>query len=133
MIATAVSPVFRIERAYDRGYASPGPSRLRNYLRSRRAQIEEQVADHGAPGWASMVWDIATPPIMWPGFVVPGPEVMGCRPSIDDRDPDPILLLEVDLATERFPGPRWPAGVGSGWRRRYDVEMEEAPLTPGRP
>jgi hypothetical protein len=129
---------FWIDRAYDREYAGPPPSRFRNYLLSRRGDIVEAVLDYGDAGWCQEVWKTATSPVMHPGFVREAADLMQVSVGLTEADGGSWALgLVVDVATRAFPGP-WPEGLRPGWERgpswiEPPVRLVEAPLRRGRP
>jgi hypothetical protein len=68
---------FRVDRDYDREYASDGVSRYGAYLRD--AAVEPWTDHDQAVEWAVFAWRRATGPVMSPGYVRYHPRVLGAR------------------------------------------------------
>jgi hypothetical protein len=116
MTATAASRVCWVDADWDRSHASDGVSRYGAYLRSHTNLFDPwhgQDAPDGItrdPGeFAVAAFEVATGPIMSPGYVCWHPRVLDHQVSYGD-DPDPRrLVLKVTLATAL---PLW---LGSPW------------------
>ncbi len=111
---------FWIDRAYDREYAGPPPSRFRNYLLSRRGAIEA-VADYGPVGWCEAVWKTATSPVMHPGLVVRRPR--SWRPPSAGR-----RMAGWPSSSTWRPGPSLVPGLGGALRMGAGAVLERAAL-----
>lgn len=89
------SPAFVVNDTYDRDNASDRVSRYGAYL----AQNTTLFSDDGVPtadvAWfAFSAWEIATSPIMTPGYVHTHPRVIGAEPHWDE-DGRPALTVRL--------------------------------------
>jgi len=102
-----------VDEAYDRENASDGVSRYGAYLRSRAHLFDDGDAPLGTVAFTVLAWQIATGPVMSPGYVRVRTDIhnVSCRHS---EEPGVLVAdLEVRL--------RWPAGLYrsaplAGWR-----------------
>jgi hypothetical protein len=115
----AMTGTFWIDHDYDRDRASDGISRYGAYVRDRRhlfAEIWDGTFESSlTERFAALAWQIATGPVMSPGYVRRHSRVIGAAVEVSDWDG--ALIAAVDLVIPQ-PGPlRW-ARVATGgiWR-----------------
>src|SRR6266516_4820758 len=107
--AATTSLICWVDAAWDREFASDGVSRYGAYLRGHTAAFaplwdEPPDPDWGAitadPGeFAAAAFQVATGPVMSPGYVRWHPRVLDYQVGYGD-DPDPArLIVQVTLAT----------------------------------
>lgn len=102
---------FWVDEEYDREAAS-GTSRFAAYIRNRAETASEWWGDPDAAAfWAWWVWDIATPPIMSPGYIDSHPRILSSR--VIRSGYDGTLIGAVDVIIDR---PRVRAADGGLWR-----------------
>jgi hypothetical protein len=115
-----VDQVCWVEAEWDRTRASDGASRYGAYLRGH-AERFQPFLDAGADGvtldaieFAMAAFEVATGPIMSPGYVWWDPRV--CDHEASRSEEDGRLLLSVTFAAPspvRLPGPWW------GWQQEF--------------
>ena len=106
----------------DAAGATPPPSRMGNYLRSRENEILGAWREDGIVGFAHHVVRVAQPPAMTPGPIRPThPAVMGVGVEIGE---DGNAVGTVHLACLPAVSNRPPAGHRT-WHRRWDDRLEE--------
>lgn len=129
-------PAFTIDERYDRDYASDGHSRYGSYL----AQHAHLFLDGGVPTadvvwFAFSAWEVATPPIMTPGYLRTDPRIIATDPHGDDDGRPAMTIHLVAPLPQRIPyvlGPRihtWePLGAGQvhTWQQPWDNDRISA-------
>lgn len=105
----------RIGDVYDRESASDGVSRFGAYLRQRPEECRDAWSDEPAPiedpaEFAWRMWQIATGPVMVPGYVQVRPDLHGVRLHRDEDDGAlyaeihvPLLHADIGGGPKRFP------------------------------
>jgi len=120
-----------VNDSYDREYASDGVSRYGAYLRQRATQFLdpwEDVPTTEASLFAAIAFEIASGPVMSPGYVGSHPRVTDLRLHCDDDGRRAIQLdLAISLPSElrRAMPLRWqdwqqPRGEDGRWQQPYD-------------
>ena len=102
-----------VDEAYDRENASDGISRYGAYLRSRAHLFDGGGEPLDRVGFTVLAWQIATGPVMCPGYVRLRSDVQ----AITCRRAEEIGALTADIEVRL----RWPDGLRStaalaGWR-----------------
>lgn len=105
----------RIDDDYDRDRASNGVSRFGEYLRLNAELFRDSWSDEPAPvedpvEFAVHAWQVATGPIMVPGYVRTRPDLHGVSLHRDEEDRALFAVIQVPLhhayigrGTRRFP------------------------------
>jgi hypothetical protein len=109
-----------VDDADDRERASDGVSRYGFYLRDRAGQFSEG-GEPIDPEWhATLVWRIATGPIMAPGYVQVRSDLGGVTLRRAEEEPG-LLVADVEVPVD------WPDGMrqalGRDWQS-WDTERE---------
>jgi hypothetical protein len=104
-----------VDDRYDREYASNGVSRFGAYLKQNASLFRDGWSDEPAPikdpaEFAVHAWQVATGPIMAPGYVRFRPDLHGVKLHRDDDDGSLYVDVHVPLphayigrGTSRFP------------------------------
>jgi hypothetical protein len=111
---------FRLDREYDRDYASDGHSRYGAYLNQSQATFEEIIQDDPddpTVPFTSAVWRIARGPIMVPPFVASPPRVLSAQ--LERSEWNGQAILNVDLIGERPEALRGARPEDGGWYRSW--------------
>jgi len=102
-----------VDEGYDRELASDGVSRYGGYLRSRAHLFADEDAPLDPVGFAVLAWQIASGPVMSPGYVRRRPDIeaVTCR-HVEEPG---LLVADVEVRLS------WPAGLNrggplAGWR-----------------
>ena len=111
-------PAFRTDDEYDQANGDYGGSRFANYIRGRAAMFsacwdgtyESSLAER----FAVMAWDVATGPIMIPGYVRQHRRIMAADPAVSDWDGS--LVARVDLITCQPRNLSYVPNGGGFWR-----------------
>lgn len=111
----------RVDRDYDRRNSGAGGSRFGSYVLARESELDKDDRTDRAE-FTAWAWNIATPPVMSPGYV-------DIRPDLSvkferDEDGDPVVKVVAPLphralAREHRPGYEvsdWEAPYGRGER-----------------
>ncbi|MFJ4091211.1 hypothetical protein ACIPYS_06465 [Kitasatospora sp. NPDC089913] len=108
----------------DRERASDGHSRYGAYL----AQHAHRFTDDGAPlsdvEFAAAAWQVATAPVMAPGYVRIRPDLLDLAPVLD---PDGALHLRARVALRHHHLAQRPAGLAD-WQRNPWHDHEQWPV-----
>lgn len=105
----------RINDEYDRENASDGVSRFGAYLRQRPTEFRDSWSDEPKPiedpgEFAWRAWQVATGPVMVPGYVQVRPDLHGVQLHRDENDGAlyaevrvPLLQAQIGGGAKRFP------------------------------
>lgn len=105
----------RVDDDYDREYASSGDSRFNAYLKQNPELFRDAWSDEPAPlqdpvMFAVHAWQVATGPVMAPGYVQCRPDLHGVRLHRSEDDGSLFAAVKVPLrhgqvggGTKRFP------------------------------
>lgn len=107
--------VFWLDEDYDRSHASNGRSRYGSYLYSRSHLFHDDDQPTDPHRFAILAFDIASPPVMAPGFVCHHPRVLHVAWPRDDED---RWACEIQLIAPR------PAVIERALRGRYWTDWQ---------
>jgi hypothetical protein len=94
---TSSDQPFWIDYEYDRDYASPGPSRFAVYVQDAAPTFEPWTDESRQVELAAWAWNVATPPVMAPGFVRYHRRIASA--SLARSNWDASLVAQVELVT----------------------------------
>jgi hypothetical protein len=119
-----------VDDAYDRDRASDGRSRFGIYLRQHAEQLRDCYEPLSAAEFAAAVWNIATEPVMSPGYVRLRPDIHAISP-VWSEDGDAALLFDVHVRMPHtaLPAVREVPGRWDGWKAGRSLD-EPGPYWP---
>ena len=128
------APLVRVDDEYDADYASDRGSRFGGYLRQRARMFAEDGEDLSAVAFAALAWQVASTPVMCPGYVRRRGDLEAIRAWHADEPGTLLVDVEVRL---RIPGLLdGPATGWASWSRHlpgeggYDAFLEPDDIKP---
>lgn len=120
---TTIPPAFTTDDRYDRENASNGRSRYGAYLdHHRHLFLDDGVTTADVVWFAFSAWEIASSPIMAPGYLRTHPRVLATEPCWDD-DSRPALAIRL-AAPHTQEITRALGSTVRGWEPYRDVDGE---------
>ncbi|MFD5468235.1 hypothetical protein ACFWIQ_36315 [Kitasatospora sp. NPDC127059] len=110
--------VVRVDREYDRERASNGNSRYGTYIteynRKRFADWDDMSEPLTTAQFAVAAWEVATPPIMAPGFAQRRPDLLSVTARLTEDRHELFFDIAVPVYQGSMPGYRW-----RSWETQY--------------
>ncbi|MFJ7280673.1 hypothetical protein [Kitasatospora sp. NPDC098663] len=140
MTAWSKTTLVSVDRDEDREKASDGNSRFGVYLTQYHRSRFDPWEDGGtlsAAEFAAACWDIATPPIMAPGFAQRRPDLLGITARLTEEDRALFFDVAVPIhpTRDQMPDYRWRSWStendvfdDSGYRYHYEPEGDRPAL-----